>query len=701
MSDKFQVKKSILNAQCLQLFILLLISTGVYLNTLWSDFVYDDNLQIIKNHWIRNIAYLPEVFGKGVWGFRGSSMPASNYYRPVMYFIYMLDYRIFGLAPWGFHLVNVLLNAAVCMLIFFVAKRLLWNCSETDRQELDLVPFAVAVIFAVHPIHTEVVAWVACVPELSFTFFYLLSFYFYMGFQHERGLKNKSAVVFSVASFFIAMLSKEPAVTLPAVLFCYDYVIKKSKNRPSEYIWRYLPYFMAIAAYFALRFHALHGFSPDTPHWKLSAYQNVINIFPLFVKYLGKLALPLNLNAFYEFHPSQSVLDPEVLFGLAVTVVFFIVFLILLKRRSILSFGLIIIAVPLLPVLYIPAIGRNVFTERYLYLPVFGFSLLLCLLVVRTMARHPRLSRTTMVCILCLVVVYSGMTMGRNRIWKNDFALWSDTVRKSPGEAIPHNNLGLAYSAKGWVDKAINEYRLALKISPDISLAHYNLGGAYYDKGWVDRAIEEYQHALEISPDDSDAHNNLGLSYFRKGWVDRAIDEYQHALKIMPDDAAVHNNLGNSFAAKGMLNRAIEEHRAALKIKPDYSDARNDLAAAFYNLSLSYLSKGLTDEALDELRTAVKFDPNDPDFHNNLGIAYSKKGLLDKGIEEFRYSIKLKSDNSEAHFNLGHALMEKGAKEEAVKELEAAARLKPDDPEIRDELGIAYARAGMAGNFRK
>ncbi len=666
MSDKLQTKKAALNVNGLQLYILLAISFGVYINTLWNGFVYDDSIQILQNHWIRDITYLPEIFEKGVWGFRGSSMTGSNYYRPMMHLIYMLDYLLFGFAPWGFHLVNVLLHMAVCVLVFFVTKRLLREYGYSDRQDQLFMPFAVAVIFAVHPIHTEVVAWVAGVPELSFTFFYLLSFYLYMGSRCEQGSKNKRAVLFSLASFFIAMLCKEPAVTLPAALFCYDYVVKKSKDRPAGYIKRYLPYFMTIIAYLALRFSALRGFAPET-HWKLSAYQIVVNTFQLFGQYLRKLVLPLNMNAMYQFRPATSIFDVDVLFGFILTAIFVLTFVTLLKKRSILSFGLILVVLPLIPAMYIPAMGRNVFAERYLYLPVFGFSLLLCLLAVWTSERQPRSSRIIALCFLCLVVVYSGMTIARNRIWKDNLTLWSDAVRKSPDEAMVHGSLGQAYFNKGWVDRAIDEYQLALKIWPDDELAHYNLGLAYFEKGWVDRAIDEYQLALKISPDYEGVHNNLGNAYYAKGLVDRAMVEYQLALKIWPDDELAHNNLGNVYYAKGWMDKAIHEYSLTLKISPDDADAHKNLGNAYY-------TKGLVDRAIDEYQLALKIRPDDADAHCNLGISFAAKGIPDKAIEEFRSAIRLKPGFANAHFNLGHALMNKGFKEEALKELDTAAR---------------------------
>jgi len=189
----------------LLIIIILLISSAVYLNALGNGFVYDDTDQVLKNNWIKDIRFIPEIFSKNVWSFQADHS-VTNYYRPMMHLIYMLNYHLFGFAPWGFHLVNILFHAANSVLVFLIlillanwqAGSLVSEQDSTFSSALLYSPFIAAILFATHPIHTEAVTWVAGVPELSFTFFYLLSFYFYI---RSEECFNRAYTV-SVISFF-------------------------------------------------------------------------------------------------------------------------------------------------------------------------------------------------------------------------------------------------------------------------------------------------------------------------------------------------------------------------------------------------------------------------------------------------------------------------------------------------------------------
>ena len=356
------------------IFILLLVSFAVYFNALFDDFVYDDTSQIVDNPWIRDIRNIPRIFSNSVWSFLPGHF-ISNYYRPLMHVVYTFNYHAFGLKPWGFHLVNILFHCGVSVLVFVVIRRLLTEHRATTSSVYLSPPFIAAMLFASHPIHTEVVAWISALPDVAFTFFYLLSFYLYVRSKAVRSV----SYLFSAVCFAIATLFKEPALTLPVVLLAYDYLFRKERTHFLDYVKRYVPYLAIAVGYFALRIHALGEFAPKKNYVTLSAYEYVINVFPLFIQYLEKLLAPLNLNAFYVFHPIPSLFQLKGALSLMATLVFVVLFLIALRKNRVAFLGLLFVAVPLLPVLYIPALGENTFTDRYLYLPSVGYVLLLAI----------------------------------------------------------------------------------------------------------------------------------------------------------------------------------------------------------------------------------------------------------------------------------------------------------------------------------
>jgi tetratricopeptide (TPR) repeat protein len=612
----------------LLMLIIFLVSFAVYFNALFNDFVYDDNTQVLDNRWIRDVKYIPNIFSKNVWSFYGEPV-VTNYYRPLMHLIFMLNYYVFGLRPWGFHLVNILFHAGVSVLVFVIASRLLRDASSSSQLKKKGAvgsslspPFVGAALFAAHPIHAEAGAWVAGIPDLSYTFFSLLSLYFYM--RSEEGTKGMYPL--SLVSFSIAILCKEPALMLPFLLVAYDYIFGKKEAGYLPFMKRYFPYLIVAGVYLALRYHAVGGFSPRKPQVVLSAYGYIINVFPLFIQYLENLLLPLNLNAFHVLHPISSILETRGIVSLAATAAFVVFTVIAFKRKSKVFFSLIVIALPLVPSLYIPAVGGNVFAERYLYLPSFGFVLLIALALSWAKAVKPGLASGLVIVALAVAVVYSVGTVSRNTVWRDDLTLFTDTVRKSPDAALPHNNLGAAYGKQNRLDEAVNEYISALKLKPDFAEAHYNLGNAYVDQNRLDEAVNEFIAALKLEPDFAEAHYNLGNAYGKQDRLDEAVNEFITALNLRPDYAEAHSNLGIAYLDQNRLDEAVNELSIALKLKPDDANTH-------YNLGIAYLDQNRLGEAVNELSIALKLKPDDAEARYNLEICYERMKEMKRSME--------------------------------------------------------------------
>src|SRR5262245_53836232 len=343
------------------LWIVLLVICAVlpFANSLLNEFVYDDNGQILKNPYIRSFQYLPKIVLKSVWEFTG--MPA-RYYRPVMTFGYLLCYKAFGFWPAGFHLVNVILHAVVVCLIFFLTRRLFG-----DR----VMAFGAAAIFALHPIHTEAVDWIAAVTDLELTCFYLLTFWLYLVPEGRRFGWPRWAML---GSFALALLSKEQAATLPILATIFEHFYREDRLKTSwaRKFGRYFPLWLLLAGYIPLRRISLGGFAVTSNYWGLTVSQMILSAISLVGQYIWKLIWPFQLCAFYVFRTSERV-DSAVLLGVISGVLLVAVFWWLWNHHRLVSFGLIWLMAGLTPVLNPKWLGLNVFAERYLYLPSLGF----------------------------------------------------------------------------------------------------------------------------------------------------------------------------------------------------------------------------------------------------------------------------------------------------------------------------------------
>lgn len=494
---------------------LLAVSLGVYSVTLEYGFVYDDQTQVLENPWIRELSRVPDILSSSGTAFQNK---AANTFRPLLHLVFMAEYHAFGLKAWGWHLVNVLLHSLNAVMVFLVASTIFSDeTAETLRERTaglasrppvlaSVPPFFAGLLFALHPVNSEVVSWVSAVPELTFTLFLLLSFYIYV-----RGGEDTASVrMLSLVFFFLALLGKETALSLVFIIFAYEY--SRGDGGLKRGIKRSLPYLLAAVPYLALRTYAVGGML----HHKqadLSAYGALLNAFPLAQKYFWKLLWPSGLNALYEFYPVSSPLDPGVTGGAAAALMMGAAFF-LARRSKAALVGLSMVAAPLLPVLYIPALSSAPFADRYMYLPTAGLAILLSYAMKRAFSIRRSRPAPAVVILLVLATALSftcaAATIKRSPVWKDDYSLWADTVKKSPNNANVHYNLAWASQERGYIPGAIEHYREAARLDPERSAdAHYNLGVIYNRERAFDMAAVEFREALRADPGYAGAQEKL------------------------------------------------------------------------------------------------------------------------------------------------------------------------------------------------
>ena len=508
------------------IFIIVVVSFLVYFNALFNGFAYDDQYQILGNRWITNVKHIPEIFFRDAWNFENLS---SGYYRPLMHILYMGDYFIFGLAPWGFHLVNVTVHAAVSVLVFLILLKLLEQ-SQPSKHASNLPSLLAAILFATHPVHTEAVTWIAGIPDVAFTFFYLLSFYLYI--RSDGGFK-KSHYILSAISFLAAALFKETGLTLPFILMGYEYAFRRETSLLLK-LKKYLPYLLVASIYLIMRYVALGGIVTVRTRAGLSSF--VINTFPLFFRYVEKMLFPANLTIWHTVHPITSIYSTRWILSLVVAVAFLFVLLVTIKRNKTIFLALLFVLVPLMPALYASGVLWQPFSERYLYLPSFGLAVLGGVILVWAENKKPKMFICAALVSVFIITLYSLGTFNRNTIWKDDYTLWSDAVKKAPDECIPNIGLGEALFDRGETNKAIQHFRIALSLNryfaESTAKDYYRRGIFYLQAGWTDKAIKQFQIALFLKPSNADAHNYLGNAYEEKGMIDEAVKEYETAFRI-------------------------------------------------------------------------------------------------------------------------------------------------------------------------
>jgi protein O-mannosyl-transferase len=679
----------------------------VFSPALQNEFInWDDNEYVYDNPFIRSLdaRLLKSAFG----GFY-----AANWH-PLTWISHAIDYAIWGLNPLGHHLTNNILHALNTMMVVFLVMQLMEVLRKTEGNNrlswsflndrtIGITGAITGLLFGLHPLHVESVAWVAERKDLLCALFFVLSVTVYAGdVQRESAQETVVSRLFNaryflaMGFFVLALMSKPMAVTLPAVLLIVDWYpfgrIQSLKTLVLACVEK-LPFIAlsVISSVVTILAQKAGGTMALTELVPLST--RVIVAAKALITYLWKIIVPLNLVPYYPYPENVSLLSLEYFFPMVLVIGITIFCIVFSKKQKLWLSGWGYYVIMLLPVIGIVQVGSQSMADRYTYLPSLGPFLIIGVIAAKVYAKVTALNQrgvilriASLLIALAMLILISYATVGQIGIWKNSTVFWSYLIEKEPERApMAHNNLGTVYASQGQFDRAIPEYQAALRLKPDFAEAHNNFGDAYSSQGQLDKAIPEYQAALRLKPDFAQAHYNLGLAYASQGQFDRAIPEYQAALRLKPDFAEAHNNLGDAYSSQGQLDRAIVEYQTALRLNPH-------LVNAHYNLALAYRSQGQLDRAIAEFQTALRLQPNDAEAHYNLGVAYSFQGQLDRAIVEYQTTLRLKPDDEVTHYNLGGAYASQGQLDRAIAEYQTALRLKPDFNEARQRLNDIVSR---------
>jgi tetratricopeptide (TPR) repeat protein len=550
------------------------------------------------------------------------------------------DYKIWKLNPFGHHLTSIALHSLNAFLVVILAASLY----ETRKRIMSLSPAAgetkqflrkmlitggiTGLLFGIHPLRVESVAWASERKDVLFAFFFLLSLVAYLTYFTSAKNTQKKYIyyLFALIFFILSVMSKAAAVTLPLVMVLLDfYPLDRLHFRSGFNVWRSvflekLPFFI-IGGIVTLANIGIHeGMDIVIPLVKLSFIDRVLLAIKTFAFYLMKMVWPFHLTLIYgePYNISISISESAGLFFFFAGVTVLCAFLWYRGKRLWLAVWMYYL-VMLLPVSVIKVYSFSFAHDRYTYMPSIGPFLILGLITATmyekfTTLKQWRLSANMAGIALAIagLVFVSYSTVQQIGLWKNSLVFWNYVIEKAP-EKVPvaHNNLGNAYQSVGLLDKAIEQYQTALSLKPNYFKAHNNLGNAYQSAGLFDKAIEQYQTALKLKPDYMEAHNNIAVIYMSKGLFSKAREHYQAALRLKPDHAELHYNLGLAYQSEGLLDKAIEEYQTALALKPDIAEAHK-------NLGIAYIRKGLKNEAIKEFKTALKINPNQTDIRRAL-----------------------------------------------------------------------------------
>ena len=563
-----------------------IITFAVYLSALQNQFVeWDDGQYIFRNPFIRSfdLAFLRRAF----FDF------AVGNWHPLTWISHALDYAVWGLDPLGHHLTNTILHAVTTFLVVVLLTRLMeqyrgiatknGQSAFLNDQAILITAGISGLLFGLHPVHVESVAWVSERKDLLCSLFFLLSILMYSksvrsaDFEMTRAslvsrVLNKQYLL-SFCFFILALLSKPMAVSLPAILLILDWYpfgrIRSLKTLGTAFAEK-LP-FIALSALLSLL--TIQAQSSSSALGVIPLSMQLTVAAKSFIAYLWKMMVPLHLSPFYPYpYPDEvSLLSPEYLLPIVLATGITIAFLSLAKKQKLWLSVWSYYVVTLLPVTGIIQVGSQSMADRYTYLPSLGPFLIIGLAVasvmkrINVMKKHRQtvtLFYTALVIFVFVLIVH--LTIQQIGIWRNSITLWSHVIQEEPQRVpLAYNNRALAFEEIGLLDKAAADFYTAITLDPFFYKAYENLGMLYGKAGLYDKSIEFLSRSITMNPKSALSYSNRGLSYFHLGQYDRALTDFTKAIELDHRSAFIYMNRGHLYRSTGNKERAVSDFQKA------------------------------------------------------------------------------------------------------------------------------------------
>jgi protein O-mannosyl-transferase len=544
---------------------------------------------------------------------------ATAQYYPLLYTSYWVQQRLWGDSTTGYHLVNLLLHIGCVVLVLKILRFL-----RVPGAEL------AAIIFALHPVNVETVAWIAERKNTLSGIFALAATLSYLKFDENRSRREKDGppafamlrrgkqgggyryYLLAIGLFLLGLLSKTAIVTLPLAWLMILWWKRGAVSWRRDAVPLIPFFFLSITAGLVTRWFENVGIGYKSKILHFSLLDRCLIAGRAFWFQLSKLFWPSNLTFVYPRWDINAGVWWQYLFPIGVLALLGILWTLRRWSRAPLAGVLIYI------LLLLPSLG---FLNIYFFVYSFvadHWQYLACLGIITPCASGivllaERLKRWRAWLEPGVTLVIAGalfvLTWEQSRMYTDIETLYRTTITRNPACWMAQVNLGNILYKANRIPEAMDLFNQAMRIKP--AVAHYSLGNGLVQKQRTLEAIEEYRQALRIDPDEAETHNNLGNALLLRGRTPEAIHEYEQALRLNPAYAKAHNNLGNALVQTGRASEAIDHYKEALRIYPNSADAHNNLAAALAQM-------GRTSEAIEQLKAALQINPIDIDARNNL-----------------------------------------------------------------------------------
>ena len=593
-------ENTFLHNRTLLLIIILIITFIAFLPSLSNQFIktWDDNVYVTDNPLITHLNW------QSIKGF--FTEQRNGTYVPLPLLSWALEFKLFGLNPFYYHLDNLLLHLLCTSLVFyfFISMRL----------PLTYAAFG-ALLFGIHPMRVESVAWVTERKDLLFGLFYLGSLITYREFILQ---KKRKSVYFSLTLllFVFSLFSKIQAVTLPFSLLLVDYWLERPLR--GKLLLEKIPFFFLSLLFGLSGYVYLQHSGGIDIHDPYPLSQRILFGLYSLSAYIVRFIAPFRLSAFYPYPVSPGValpvlyyLNPVVLLGIAYLV------LVTMRKTRAVVFGALFFLVNVMFLLQFVRAGNAYQADRFTYIPYLGLFFIIAWAASRLATRNRTVQMIMKVTAVLFTVFFFCGTYARCKDWKDSMTLWDHVIRNYDNAQLAYENRGVACCEIGQWENAIAAFSRAIMIDTAYAKAFYDRGVAYGNLEQWDKSVADYSKTIGIDPNYAEAYSNRGNAYAKSGQWTEAIEDFSKAIGLTPDDAPDYYNRGNAYSNLTLWDKALDDYTTAIRIDGGFAKAWSNRGSVYGNL-------GQWEKAIADFSRAIEIDPGFTRARANRDMAYRK-----------------------------------------------------------------------------